>query len=211
MSLRKHLIRYSRHRSAFRVHSLLVISQIPNTNQQRSHRRQGRSKAHEEQRGTVYLTEPVRQRNTEQEGRYQTVNHREQWIPLSAEVRIDAKHKTYNDTVDTIPPQILRRHCHHRHIFGKECGKRLRQELGIHTNRYTENKGNPNARSQAFVHPLYQSRTVILCRHGCHCRWYRHWRQHCKDDDFLHNTQRRRCDDSHLVDNDRYNQEWNID
>ena len=41
MSLRKHLIRYSRHRSAFRVHSLLVISQIPNTNQQRSHRRQG--------------------------------------------------------------------------------------------------------------------------------------------------------------------------
>ena len=79
MSLRKHLIRYSRHRSAFRVHSLLVISQIPNTNQQRSHRRQGWSKAHEEQRGTVYLTEPVRQRNTEQEGRYQTVNHREQW------------------------------------------------------------------------------------------------------------------------------------
>ena len=32
----------------------------------------------QEQRGTVYLTEPVRQRNTEQEGRYQTVNHREQ-------------------------------------------------------------------------------------------------------------------------------------
>ena len=61
----------------YKIVLLPAIPQIPETNQQRHHGRQGWRKAHKEQRRTAYPTETVRQWDTEEKSRYQTVNHRE--------------------------------------------------------------------------------------------------------------------------------------
>lgn len=81
---------------------------VPKADQQRSQRGKRRGESHPEEQRRVYQAEQPRQRNAEQEGRYQAMYHREERIVLPAEIVIDVERDADHDAVDAIAVQIGR-------------------------------------------------------------------------------------------------------
>ena len=132
-------------------------------------------------------------------------------LAAAAKIAVDAEYKAHQHAVQGVGAQILGRRRNHLRVAGENPGQRLRPELGVDTDRSSEDQGIADAALKRAPGPLRLVGPHVLGRHGRHGGGEGRGRQHGESHEPLHHAHGGRSHHAHGVDDHRDDQKRDID